>query len=91
MASAKYAVVRLVKWLNSLGVLEACHVVVVAQLRILAEAVDADPTNAALHREFGKVEGLVRGLAVSGDVLDDLIAEINERAGGAEVGDESKS
>ncbi len=61
----------LIEFLDDAKLLEGDkHEAQIAQLFLLAEALDDAPTNAALHREFRAVEEGLRGLAGVG--LDEL-------------------
>ena len=68
---------------RELGRLEVVDEAVVTAFVMLAEAVDADPTNAALWGQYRAAEVALRGLGVSGD--DDAFARFI--AGLAGVGD----
>jgi hypothetical protein len=61
------------------------HAALVTGFAMLAEAVDADPTNAALWGQYRQAEVAVRSLMESNnDPLADLLAELNG-AGDADV------
>jgi hypothetical protein len=74
----------LVEFLDDAKLLESDkHEAQIAQLYLLADALDEHPDNAALHREFRAVEEGLRGLAGVGlDELAVLMAAFGSGDGG---------
>jgi hypothetical protein len=74
----RVAAEQLVAHLDESEALATTHVAARVSLVMLAEAVDADPTNAALWGQYRAAEASMRALmeAGSGDAFQDLLAEL---------------
>lgn len=80
-----------VRALTRLGRIEDCDAAAVAAVRALASAVDAEPGNASLWREYRAALDTLAGVGArdgGGDELDRVIEAIRS---GAQVGDRQDS
>lgn len=66
--------------LRDLGRIEDIDAARVQTIRSLADALDADPSNAQMWRTYREAVEDMMGTNDDGDQIDELVAEINRRA-----------